>query len=625
MSYPQLNRRVSALFLLVAAFALLHGPTAIAHEVTDATTCPGEPTQPPDDALTGAVPDIGITELLPDPIGTDADSEFIEIGNRGDAAASLDGWMLKDGKARTAPLDGLTIEGHAFRYLLLAETGIPLVNTGGSVSLVAPDGTVTMTVTYADAPEGSAYARTAAGTWEWTTVPTPGAENVFGSPVPPAPAPTTAPDGYDAMTSPDTDDADGAPRADLSAIVLSEIFPDPAGTDDEWIELQNPGSMDVELAGAVIDDADGGSVPYILPAGSVIPAGGFLVIGKAASHIALNNGGDDVRLFDGTGTLIDSVSYGAAVEAMSFARNSKGWSWTDAPTPGGPNIEPSEGPSPGPEDPGSTDPEDVIAPPDDTGDGEGPDSPDTRTDIADLYALDAGTTVSIEAAVSAPPGVLGKTLFGLQDGDEAVVARIYGAEIPDLQAGERVRVTGKIAQANGAVRIHTSAQGIMRLGDGIAQAAPTDRMIAELTRDDEGMSVRIEGVVTDVRTRWFMMSDDAARHEAKIVLGDGWPQTSIVSGAQVSVVGIVKITGELTLVLPLFRDAIAATATSDETSADAEDGGQDAGPPRDPFILLDQEEKPGIMPLVGAAGVVTAGGTLAVLRRRRGTADDVSS
>ncbi len=80
-------------------------------------------------------------------------------------------------------------------------------------------------------------------------------------------------------------------------------------TDDEFIELYNLGPNAVNLDGWMLDDvADGGSRPFRMKAWR-IPPGGFLVVFRTRSHIALNDGGDTVRLLAPNGRLIDRISY----------------------------------------------------------------------------------------------------------------------------------------------------------------------------------------------------------------------------------------------------------------------------------------------------------------------------
>jgi hypothetical protein len=90
-----------------------------------------------------------------------------------------------------------------------------------------------------------------------------------------------------------------------------------ASTDDEWIELYNPGTSSVDLTGWILKSADG--TPNIGLTGT-IPAGGFFllertddstVIDAAANQIysgALANSDEILQLFDVSNRLVDTAN-----------------------------------------------------------------------------------------------------------------------------------------------------------------------------------------------------------------------------------------------------------------------------------------------------------------------------
>ena len=118
-------------------------------------------------------------------------------------------------------------------------------------------------------------------------------------------------------------------------ILINEILFAPLSGEPEYVELCNPGSNAVNVAGWKVNDrraSDGSGNVTGLPGGSrFIPPGGFAVIASDSGifrwfpetklldlrliivpHpklISLNNDGDDVVLRDAMGNLIDSVSY----------------------------------------------------------------------------------------------------------------------------------------------------------------------------------------------------------------------------------------------------------------------------------------------------------------------------
>ncbi len=189
-----------------------------------------------------------------------------------------------------------------------------------------------------------------------------------GSRKPPGDAPDTDThtDGdTDTDTDGDTDsdtDTDGDTDADTDTdptgstndtgnvgflLVLNEVLPDAAaadancdgvidGEDDEFVEIVNAGSVDVDLSGGTLNDLTG--VRHTFPAGSRIEPGGAVVVfgggtptfdgtnpaatcGTLGAEIllqtsstgatGLNNGGDTLTLLGPSGTLLGTVVWGS--------------------------------------------------------------------------------------------------------------------------------------------------------------------------------------------------------------------------------------------------------------------------------------------------------------------------
>jgi hypothetical protein len=127
--------------------------------------------------------------------------------------------------------------------------------------------------------------------------------------------------------------AGGLPYAPLE-ICINELMPDneasvadETGAKPDWIELHNPGASDVSLEGWSLTDDAAVPTKSAIPAGLMLPAGGFVVLwadGGAApgpTHLGfkLAKDGGVIGLFapDGRGSL---VSYGAIEADFSAAR-----------------------------------------------------------------------------------------------------------------------------------------------------------------------------------------------------------------------------------------------------------------------------------------------------------------
>ncbi|OYX43913.1 hypothetical protein B7Y94_00640 [Candidatus Saccharibacteria bacterium 32-49-12] len=127
--------------------------------------------------------DLIISELLPNALGSDAGQEFIEIYNRSEQIASLEGYSLE--------IVGTTIKRHmlpedmnilANDWLVIGNSvlSFSLPNTSASVRLIDGDGNIVATTEgYHDPSDGFAWQVNELGEWSYSSQPSPGQANVF--------------------------------------------------------------------------------------------------------------------------------------------------------------------------------------------------------------------------------------------------------------------------------------------------------------------------------------------------------------------------------------------------------------------------------------------------------------
>ncbi len=286
--------------------------------------------------------DVLINELLYNPTGTDSGNEWVELCNAGSTDVDLAGWQLQAGGTSFAALVTLPT-------LVIAPGERVIIGAGGSVALGgtmqngggATDGvrlvdaglSVVDTVLYDTpntnnlvddsggvgtefapaAPEGDSLARIpdcsdsddASVDFRVDESPTPGEENVIGS-------------------------GTGGGGSCATNVLINELLPNPAGSDggQEWVELYNAGGADVDVSGWTLEyGASSYSSSKTLPEGSMITAGGYLVVGGAKApmvdivlDLSMGNAGtgaDAVRLVCSDDTVADIVVYGGD--------NDEGW------------------------------------------------------------------------------------------------------------------------------------------------------------------------------------------------------------------------------------------------------------------------------------------------------------
>lgn len=277
--------------------------------------------------------DIVINELAADPV--DDEEEFVELYNRTGQTIDVRGWWIEDGSEAKTLLEG-TIQSKGF--LVVERPKGSLNNSGDRVVLIEPRGQEIDEVVYGSwqggqshnnastPPEGTSLARIKDG--EDTSI----SKNDF------AVTSAITRGASNRITAPAVGSSNA--RATSGPILLTELFPNPEGTDEdkEFIELKNNSSSTVDLSGWQIVTP----LKEFTIATSTITAGGFLVLPRSVTHLVLHNSGKEiVELKNADGSVMDKIEYSGTVkESFSFARRgvTKQWAWTTKPTPGVENI-----------------------------------------------------------------------------------------------------------------------------------------------------------------------------------------------------------------------------------------------------------------------------------------------
>jgi endonuclease YncB( thermonuclease family) len=125
-----------------------------------------------------------------------------------------------------------------------------------------------------------------------------------------------------------------------SPLYINEVLPAPQSKfTQEFVEIYNPNNEPVDIGGYVIDDiVGGGSAPYTIPSGTVIPAKGYYIW---ETNNYFNNSGDTVTLKAKDGTILDQYSYSSTAYDASWYRYPDGGNWSSTqdltPTKGSSN------------------------------------------------------------------------------------------------------------------------------------------------------------------------------------------------------------------------------------------------------------------------------------------------
>lgn len=280
---------------------------------------------------------LAITELMYNPpaVGdVDGDRfEFLELKNTGATDLDLSGVAFTNGLSFTFPR-GATLAAGKFAVLVSDPAaftnkypGVPvagtyggkLANGGERVTLVHATGEPIFEVNYGD---GAPWPASPDGTG-FSLVPV--SSNANPDPNLAANWRASAQSGG----SPGTDD----PAGNIPPVVINELLThtDPPLLDS--VELHNPGVQPADVSGWFLSDAADEPKKFRLPAGSVIPAGGYLVLDEtgfsapgSATRFTFDSHGEQVWISsaDAAGNLTgygDGFGFPAGANGVSFGRH----------------------------------------------------------------------------------------------------------------------------------------------------------------------------------------------------------------------------------------------------------------------------------------------------------------
>ncbi len=300
---------------------------------------PGDANDGPPQTCGGPESGFVVNEIYSDPEGSDTGFEWIELLHTGNDSIDLTGWALAMGTSSLTkkytwesgtlrPGDRLLVGAPYVKDADLVVDSLSLGNATSSSDIVAlldcrgfPADTLVYGGPNEDAfvddtgeiatrlaptaGEATALQRAIDGRdtndnqvdWVTTTEPSPGKENPRVEPV------QCVPSG--------------------GGVVINEFVSDPDGADEglEWVELYNATDDAVSVAGWAFSfgTSDYASKQVVLPGGTELPAGGFLVVGgegveeaQIVAAFSIGNGTetDGIRLFDCEGAAVDTVLYG---------------------------------------------------------------------------------------------------------------------------------------------------------------------------------------------------------------------------------------------------------------------------------------------------------------------------
>ncbi|MFA6428582.1 MAG: lamin tail domain-containing protein [Candidatus Buchananbacteria bacterium] len=190
-----------------------------------------------------------------------------------------------------------------------------------------------------------------------------------------------------------------------------------------------------------------------------------------------------------------------------------------------------------------------------------------NTTLEEVKALSVGQNVSLTGVVSVLPGVLGQQIFYLT-GSPGIQIYCYKKDFPELILGDKVFVTGQLAESGGEKRIKIKTQADIRILSHNNPLTPEEKNLSELDDEDVGSLLTLTGQVIENTKTYFQLANDG--QELKVYLKPSANlDLAIKEGDQIRVTGILSKTATGLRLLPrtnndlVIEKVLGATATTE--------------------------------------------------------------
>lgn len=295
--------------------------------------------------------DVVINEFVSDP--ADDEVEWIELYNTQNTDMNLDGWTIEEGSGAKTVLFGIISKSGDNKFKVVEKPKGNLNNSGDAIILRDNENNLIDRIAYGDWNDGDLKnnATTAkdpdsaarkingyntynnAADFAVTKTPTKGKSNII----------------LKMELEIKNQELESGQYDFNDKIFITEIFPNPQGDDgrNEFIELYNGSDKDANLTGWRLGDKSSQREFGKKIKTTVLKAKKYLAVYRSESSLALNNSGDEVKLYRPFAEApAQTVKYEKAAEDLSYAINFKQtldfskiqWLWTETATPGKENI-----------------------------------------------------------------------------------------------------------------------------------------------------------------------------------------------------------------------------------------------------------------------------------------------
>ena len=309
-------------------------------------------------------------------------------------------------------------------------------------------------------------------------------------------------------------------------------------SDDEFIDLFNPGNLPLALMGWSLTDESGDENPnrrYTFAPGSALGSGETRRLWRKETGISLNDKQDYVRLLDPDGNEVDHVGWETWVEPGVSLETGV------SPPPGLPAS--SGGSSGGGSSSRSFSP-DI---PSTEGQAGGPPGSLAQAKLAGLTRW-----VEFDAVVTAPPGLFNASFYVADPAPDIAAGPYAGigiqvylrnGEPPTLVEGERVRLRGELRSFRGEMELFLERPDQIWPLERGNLLEPLPVALGEINESVEGRLVTFRGVVGGFsRDSIFLVDPANPEVEVQVTVRSslGWRRPYVNDGEVWAVTGIVS-------------------------------------------------------------------------------------
>lgn len=335
-------------------------------------------------------------------------------------------------------------------------------------------------------------------------------------------------------------------------ILISEIFPNPAGADDnEFIELFNPNGIDIDLGGWQLDDSEKGSKIWQIPQNTIIASDGYLAFFKEQTKITLNNSNDSVKIINPAKKISAQIDYNQSAEGASYCADlyNDSWYWSY-------NLTPNE--------------ENEIDISDAQFDNslQYESSPPTNEknikiiEISEVNKCNAGDLIETAGVVAAEPGILGKQIFYLNGAQ----IYMYKQDFPILKVGDTVILNGEISIINQQPRIKIKdKEDIFRLGQE-EELTPIYLPIEDADENFISQLISLSGEIVEKKGNTIWLDDGTNEITIYINKYTNIDLKQFKEGDFAEIAGMLNVTKNGFRLLPRYPDDIKITKVLGENA-----------------------------------------------------------